>query len=447
MVAGAGIGGKRRKMYPLDEIRRLAEQIKQQRVFPPPGWVTNHEAAQRLGVSLASMTNPVWKWCQMLRECGRCVRHPNGGRCNVYWIQGIDRIIAAREAADQIVIPQGFVDKEGACRMFGVNRHVWKRWIREGKVRGGEIISASQGARRRLYPIEDLERLKQKLFGEDKLYKDGKTGLYHVPEGWIDRHEACERFGVSIAIWWRWEREKKITCGERVPGGPKLYRIEDVNRMLDEYGRWAPPYPDPDRPNVYRVPLSGRDIKRREAIIDAESLPLLQGRNCNWSVGDHEIGSVAVSSPEGGGSTLRRLILGVTDPGLNVRHINGDPLDCRRENLVVRTVRQRSWNTRKMKRNSAGLPCTSQFKGVYWERQTKKWVARISTDGKAQRLGRFGSEIAAAEAYDEAAKDLFGEHARLNFPDGIDAWLEQEAARRQREDAANDVAAEQREAA
>jgi hypothetical protein len=32
-------------------------------------------------------------------------------------------------------------------------------------------------------------------------------------------------------------------------------------------------------------------------------------------------------------------------------------------------------------------------------------------------LGRFADEIDAAEAYDEAARKFFGEHAWLNFPD------------------------------
>jgi hypothetical protein len=39
-------------------------------------------------------------------------------------------------------------------------------------------------------------------------------------------------------------------------------------------------------------------------------------------------------------------------------------------------------------------------------------------------IGRFDDELAAAEAYDEAARDVFGEHAYLNFPDGIDGALQ-----------------------
>jgi hypothetical protein len=53
-------------------------------------------------------------------------------------------------------------------------------------------------------------------------------------------------------------------------------------------------------------------------------------------------------------------------------------------------------------------------------------VACIRYQGKGRRLGQFTDELAAAVAYDEAARQWYGEHARLNFPHGIDAWLERE---------------------
>ena len=55
-------------------------------------------------------------------------------------------------------------------------------------------------------------------------------------------------------------------------------------------------------------------------------------------------------------------------------------------------------------------------------------LATIKKDRVQRQLGRFRDEIAAAQAYDEAARELFAEHARLNFPDGVDASLEREAA-------------------
>ena len=89
--------------------------------------------------------------------------------------------------------------------------------------------------------------------------------------------------------------------------------------------------------------------------------------------------------------------MGVIDDGLQVGHVNGDPLDCRRANLFARTIQERTFGTRKQKRVT-----TSRFKGVCWETWAKKWRAAIVLDGKTRRLGRFGDEIAAAEAYVEA---------------------------------------------
>lgn len=380
-----------------------------------------------LGVGLETLTCSTW-WRPMLRACAKCVRHPNGGRCNIYQIDAIQRIIMARAEAATPEIPEGFVDKAGACKMFGISHFVWKNWIRQGKIGFGQLVQAPHGSKRKLYAIEDLKRLKDALFDQDQPHRT-LEGHYHVPAGWIGREEAWEAFGVGLMTWWRWEREGKITCGQRLGAGPKLYKVEDIQRMLDEYGRWVPPYPDPERPGVYRVPLSGRDIKRREAIIDAASLPLIEGRSCAWSTGDAGVGFVSLSASTDGApaSPLRRVIMGVTEPGFNVRHVNDDPLDCRRENLVVRTITQRTRNMRKMK-SIKGRPLTSRFKGVFWETWSKRWRARITVEGKVRWLGRFGDEIAAGVAYDEAARMWFGEDARLNFPNGVDARLAKEAA-------------------
>lgn len=396
--------------------------------WPPTGWVTNREAARLLGVSLETLTCGGWKWQSSLRGHARCVRIPmTGGRCNIYSLKGIEQIIAAREEASRPKVPEGFVDMDGAARMFGLSRSGWKGWVRIKKIRCGQTIPSPVGARLRIYAITDLERLREELFDEDKLYKRGTDGIYHVPAGLVRREEAWERFGVGRITWERWEREGLITCGIQVPGGPKLYKVEDIERLLEEHGTFCPPYPDPAHPGCFRVPLGGRGITRREALIDAATLLLIKGKSCTWSGVDAAAGFVAVSTPGaggtgGGGLPLRRVIMGITELGLNVRHVNGDPLDCRRENLIVRTVKQRARNNRKMK-TFCGQPCTSRFKGVSWHWRMKRWSACIHMNKKKRQLGKFHDEIAAAQAYDEAAREWFGEHARLNFPDGIDAFL------------------------
>jgi AP2 domain len=58
------------------------------------------------------------------------------------------------------------------------------------------------------------------------------------------------------------------------------------------------------------------------------------------------------------------------------------------------------------------------FKGVGWSgAETHRWQARIMREGKRVFLGNFGTPEEAARAYDRAARELFGEHAWLNFPD------------------------------
>jgi len=195
--------------------------------------------------------------------------------------------------------------------------------------------------------------------------------------------------------------------------------------MMEENGRYAPPYPDPDRSGVLRVPLAGHAMQWREAIIDAADLPIVEGRRFHYSESDDGMnGRVCIFSKEGY-TRLHQLILGVSAADGEVGHRNDDPLDCRRENLVLRTPSEKSAANRKAKM-FCGRPTTSRFKGVCRDKRAEKWIAYSNKYRVMRDLGRFRDELAAAQAYDEAARELFGEHARLNFPDGVDARLEQE---------------------
>lgn len=91
-----------------------------------------------------------------------------------------------------------------------------------------------------------------------------------------------------------------------------------------------------------------------------------------------------------------------------IDHINGNGLDNRRENLRIVTHQQNLMNQIKTRG-------TSQFKGVTWDKLRVKWNAKIKLNRKTINLGRFDSEQEAALAYDKAAKNLFGEYAKLNM--------------------------------
>lgn len=90
-----------------------------------------------------------------------------------------------------------------------------------------------------------------------------------------------------------------------------------------------------------------------------------------------------------------------------VDHINGIRTDNRRSNLRVATTQENCRNQCKPKHNTSG------YKGVVFLRG--KWQAQVKHNRKNVYVGLFNTALEAARAYDEKAKELFGEFAQLNF--------------------------------
>ena len=86
-----------------------------------------------------------------------------------------------------------------------------------------------------------------------------------------------------------------------------------------------------------------------------------------------------------------------------VDHVDRNPSNNQWTNLRVCTRSQNRCNRPKTVKNTSG------FKGVHWDRLSKKWRAQIGLYGKIKHLGRFATREEAAKAYERAAKTLHGE--------------------------------------
>jgi HNH endonuclease len=102
---------------------------------------------------------------------------------------------------------------------------------------------------------------------------------------------------------------------------------------------------------------------------------------------------------------LHRFLLGITDPRIKVDHRDGDGLNNQRGNLRIATSQQNSANHRTR---------SGRFHGVQLH-SGGKWQAHIRVNRKLIHLGTFTDKVQAARAYDEAAREHFGEFANTNF--------------------------------
>lgn len=93
-----------------------------------------------------------------------------------------------------------------------------------------------------------------------------------------------------------------------------------------------------------------------------------------------------------------------------VDHIDRDILNNNIENLRSVTPSQSMWNTGSTKNSS------SIYKGVIFISNNKnnKWVSSITYYRKKIYIGSYKTELEAAIAYNEKAKELHGEYACLN---------------------------------
>lgn len=120
--------------------------------------------------------------------------------------------------------------------------------------------------------------------------------------------------------------------------------------------------------------------------------------------GWYAIRNISLSSGRQTQIKMHRIILDVPK-GLQTDHKDGDGLNNQRNNLRVCTNSQNQKNKGSYRTNTSG------FKGVSFNK--KKWMARISVDGKRIHLGYFLDKVEAYKTYCDACLKYHGEFSRF----------------------------------
>lgn len=118
--------------------------------------------------------------------------------------------------------------------------------------------------------------------------------------------------------------------------------------------------------------------------------------------------SVSIGNNRNSHFTLCRFLLNPTG-GYYVDHKDCDPLNNRRDNLRLSLPIENSHNAPKTRFKTSSI-----YKGVCWHKRKKLWMTLISCNRKSHFVGYFHSEIDAALAYNQKAKELHGDFAYLN---------------------------------
>lgn len=140
------------------------------------------------------------------------------------------------------------------------------------------------------------------------------------------------------------------------------------------------------------------------ALVDDEDYERVNG--CNWYIDNR---NSVLSGRNDKKMTLQRFILDFKEKGMRVSFKNKNFLDFRKSNLIAINFKDSMNHRRKGNRNSS-----SKYKGVFFEKRRKKWVARITHEGKTTYIGDFDNEWEAAHSYNLKAKELWGKQAYQN---------------------------------
>lgn len=104
--------------------------------------------------------------------------------------------------------------------------------------------------------------------------------------------------------------------------------------------------------------------------------------------------------------SMHRMIMDY--PKLGIDHEDGNTFNNQKSNFRICTQAENVRNSKRNIKNKSG------FKGVYFDKKSKKFRALIHINNKGKHLGCFNNANDAAIRYNQIAKYHWGEFAKLN---------------------------------
>lgn len=157
-----------------------------------------------------------------------------------------------------------------------------------------------------------------------------------------------------------------------------------------------------DAAEIILCDQTGKEAAR--AIIDINDVEKV--KNYKWHIVKREEQLVPAATINKRSVYLSNFIMEFKPSGrVIIDHKDRKPLNCRKHNLRKCTMRQNTWNRGISKNNTSG------HKGVSWDKNKKKWDARITVNEKQIFIGAFNDLTVAAEEYNEAARKHYGRFA------------------------------------
>lgn len=148
----------------------------------------------------------------------------------------------------------------------------------------------------------------------------------------------------------------------------------------------------------------------KSAQLDDEDYERLKDYNYSYRAKDASNPTEVIFRNVPGGKTsyIQNDVL-LIEPPKRVKYIDGNRLNLQKSNLIITDVSNVQQGAKRNIKNK-----TSPFVGVSWNKKNQNWKSTIYKDKKQYHIGFFEDQLAAAEAYNKKAIELFGEYANLN---------------------------------